>query len=80
METLSLFSHFAQRTGAPERHATDALCFILQRSIVAQGGIARVSRQQGVNLPEKLDYESQVLCGDGCIPTSSRLMSKVAGC
>lgn len=64
----SLFSHFAQRTGTPERCATDALCFILQRSVVAREALRAFINMQGIHLPERLHFENQVVCGDGCIP------------
>lgn len=64
----TLFSHFAASSGAPEKHATDALCYILEHSRTARATLRQFIQQTGVELPSAIHYESQVVCSDGCIP------------
>ncbi len=64
----SLFGHFANASGSPEKHATEALTYILRSSRTAQAAIQQFMQQVGVEMPQAIFYESQVICSDGCIP------------
>ena len=68
MNTSTLFGHFAAKSGSPERHATDALAYILSQSATARAALHDFAQGLGANLPQELHYEAQVSSADGCIP------------
>ena len=67
--TQSLFAELALKFSAsPENLATEALCFILNRSQLARESFVRFLGQTGANLPTNLIFETQQGGTDNAIP------------
>lgn len=64
----SLFGHliFGFRNG-PENLATEALCYILNRSEIANGAFIRLVSQIGITLPSNLRFETQIHISDNVV-------------
>ncbi|WP_438013774.1 hypothetical protein WMF18_22880 [Sorangium sp. So ce315] len=67
--TETLFAHLATRFGPhPENLATEALGYILRRSLPARDALRDLLREVGVIVPSSLIYRNQVAGGDGAQP------------
>lgn len=67
--TETLFAHLATRFGPhPENLATEALGYILRRSLPARDAVRELLREVGVVVPSLLSYRNQVAGGDEAQP------------
>ena len=65
----SLFSHLAYKfTSSPENIATEALCYIFNKSKTARKVLNNLLLPLGILLSENLTYETQVVGEDEAIP------------
>lgn len=65
MMKQSLFGHLAFGfSKSPENLTTEALCYILNRSIAANSAFVRLVSQAGVTLPSNLKFETQIHTSD----------------
>jgi len=65
----SLFGHLAfSFSKSPENLATEALCYILNRSEIANSAFVRLVSQSGVTLPSNLKFETQIHISDKVLP------------
>ena len=65
----TLLGHLAFNFAShPENLATEALLFVLERSLEARRAMARLLGDCGIEVPESLSYRSQAGSDDGSIP------------
>jgi hypothetical protein len=67
--TTTLFGHLSSRFVVQrENLATEALCFILERSEAARRSLIQLARRAGGELPDDLRFRTQATADDGSIP------------